>query len=184
MWFAIDGDPNGDGARSGECAVEILTPAATLQAGAPVCVDSDPGGVEFNCGLGPFLNADGDACGDITKGGSLPDCGRTDDITNDFDGNDCTLTDGIGDSTVMDFQETITFPCTDTYDPASSPPDGFVDLPYCVTWHNQSNAGDCDFPDTPICPSQVPSRTDIKTSDSAEKGLAADAVRGTEKSKT
>lgn len=154
MWFAVDGDPNDDGARSGQCAVEILTPAATTLAGAPTCyTPTNPGGVEFNCGEGPFLNADGDLCGDITKGNSLPDCGQEDDITDPTDGP-CTLPDGVGDSTVMDFADAITFPCTDTYDPAASPPDGFVDLPYCVTWHNQSDATDCDFPGTPICPSQ------------------------------
>jgi len=156
MWFATDGDPDGDGARSGQCAVEILTPAATLQASAPACyAEPDNGGVDFNCGLGPFLNADGDACGDITKGGNLPDCGREVDVTKPPDSFTCSDPDGVGDATVMDFQETITFPCTDTYDPANSPPDGFVDLPYCITWHNQSDSGDCDFPDTPICPSQV-----------------------------
>jgi hypothetical protein len=172
MWFAVDGDPNGDGARSGTCAVEILTPAASTQSNAPLCLDEDPGGVEFNCGAGPFLNADGDACGDITKGNNLPDCGREDDVTDPSDGNDCSLPDGLGDSTIMDFTEAITFPCTDTYDPVGSPPDGFVDLPYCVTWHNQALSTDCDFPNTPICPSQT-SKCTCETGEGAATNIPA-----------
>ncbi len=49
LWFSIDGDPNGDGARSGECGREMLHPTRVCNGGAndgfPCDFDSEcPGG--------------------------------------------------------------------------------------------------------------------------------------------
>ncbi len=123
LWVATDGDPNGDGAATGTCAREMLQPLGTT--GVTTCSvggsDLDllrlyPIGSPDN---GPYLNVDGDACGDlfsVKNGGAA--C--------DQDG------DGLWDDSVMQFTTPLTFPCDD----ADS--NGFVEIPTCATWGNQN----------------------------------------------
>jgi len=56
LWFATDGDPNHDGARSGVCSANIITPPHTDPA-APQLV---------TLGSADYLKIDSDACGDIS----------------------------------------------------------------------------------------------------------------------
>jgi hypothetical protein len=58
LWFATDGDPNGDGARSGTCSVNMITDQHTDPA-APQIV---------TLGSAFAQNLDGDACRDVTTG--------------------------------------------------------------------------------------------------------------------
>jgi hypothetical protein len=136
FWIATDGDPNGDGASTGECARETLTPSSGA-ADSVSCTDlnltcgSDLGGI--GSPSGPFFDADLDSCGDILNEALAPDCGRVDDPTDDNDGNDCTLTDGVNDVTVMDFPDPVDFSCGD------GDGNGFVDLDVCMSYANNEN---------------------------------------------
>lgn len=114
LYFATDGDPNGDGALSGVCAREILKPVGAL--GVTACPPLD-----LNGGGGPFFNSDGDACADLINEGNPAGC--------DID------TNGLRDPATFDLTEAISFDCDDTEIPA----DGFVNIPLCGTWGNQNN---------------------------------------------
>lgn len=125
LYIATDGDPNGDGGHSGTCAREILQPAGTT--GVTTCGSTSldllrefPASDPDN---GPYLNVDGDACGDLFEQGNAG-C--------DQDG------DGNWDDTVIRFTEALTFPCDDV------DANGFVEIPTCATWGNQNNQVDLD----------------------------------------
>jgi hypothetical protein len=148
MYIATDGDPNGDGAVTGQCARERLAPASPTSfvddGVAPTCVGSDgtlldllrefsgPNAAPDDNGY--FLTAETggsnsalDACGDLYDGGK-GGC--------DSDG------DGLWDDSVMDFTSPVTVPCDDTDSDGMNPDtsgDGFVNLPTCATWGNQAN---------------------------------------------
>ena len=83
LWFATDGDPNHDGARSGTCSVNDITdlhtdPAGTVQLGSAFAA-----------------NLDGDACRDInTANGWGPPNGRV--VTVRVDNVSCVDTDNDG----------------------------------------------------------------------------------------
>ena len=57
LWFATDGDANGDGARSGTCSVNMIQDQFT-----------DPVGGVVTLGSAFAQNLDGDACRDVTTG--------------------------------------------------------------------------------------------------------------------
>lgn len=142
MWISTDGDPNGDGALTGRCAREMLTPASPTtyvdDGLAPTCLGSDgnlldlqraiigPNGTEAN---GYYLTAETspnqDACGDLAKGSST--------------GCD-TNGDGIWDDSVMNFTTAVTVPCDDIDNSGGGTSnDGFVNLPTCASWGQQEN---------------------------------------------
>lgn len=129
VWVATDGDPNADGALTGQCARETLTPVSSV-VGSLACTD-----VELTCGDGPYYNAEGDSCGDLVTQNSAPDCGQVDDPTDPADGP-CTTSDGIADASVLDFVVPITVLCNDSDD------DGFSNLDVCLTYGNQANQVD------------------------------------------
>src|SRR4030095_4006951 len=56
LYFATDGDPNGDGARTGVCSANIIT--------SPHIDPASPGLVTL--GSADAVNKDGDACRDVT----------------------------------------------------------------------------------------------------------------------
>ncbi|HVF62195.1 MAG TPA: C25 family cysteine peptidase [Thermoanaerobaculia bacterium] len=146
MWISTDGDPNGDGALTGQCAREMLTPASPTtfvdDGLAPTCLGSDgtlldlqrtilgptpPNAVGNNNGY--YLTAEGtpnqDACGDLAKGSST--------------GCD-TNGDGIWDDSVMNFTTAVTVPCDDIDNSGGGTSnDGFVNLPTCASWGQQEN---------------------------------------------
>lgn len=138
FWVATDGDPNGDGALTGSCVREQLAnPSGVLDSIS--CTD-----LNLTCGFnpdaggtlgdpsGPLYDADLDGCADIFEG--APDCGRLDGFTFNDDGNDCTLTDGLEDETVMDFRAPATgINCTD------ADGSGFVDLAVCASYGNEAD---------------------------------------------
>ena len=66
LYFDINGDPEGDGARGGTCTVAVAQ-------------DGEPG----------FLNLDGDTCGDINSGHNplFPEISFTDVLCSDTDGD-------------------------------------------------------------------------------------------------
>ncbi len=111
MYIATDGDPNGDGAETGTCTREILTPPGTT--GVTTCP-----ALNLLGGSGPYLNTDGDACSDLFAVGNSG-CDQN--------------SDGQWDDSVFDFTDTVTFPCRDVNG------DGFVNLPTCSTWGNNDN---------------------------------------------
>jgi Peptidase family C25 len=147
MYIAIDGDPNGDGAVTGQCARERLTPASPttfIDDGlAPTCLGSDGTLLDLlRTGAGPnatpddngyYLTAETggsnslrDACGDLNDGG-VGGC--------DANG------DGLWDESVMVFTTAVTVPCDDTDSDGSNTTsnDGFVNIPTCATWGNEAN---------------------------------------------
>ena len=120
LWVATDGDPNGDGALSGTCARESLQPVGT--AGVTTC---GPSALDLlrqyplaSPDNGPYLNVDGDNCGDLYSQGN-----------SGCDENG----DGLWDDSIIRFTTPLTFPCDD----ANS--NGFVEIPTCATWGNQNN---------------------------------------------
>lgn len=121
MYFATDGDVNGDGAQTGICSREILKPAS-VNVGATDCPPLD-----LNSGVGPFLNVDGDTCSDLLAESNPGTCTTQGRI----DAQGKTLRDAA----IMDFAEAITFPCRDV----ELTPTGFVNIPLCSTWGNQNN---------------------------------------------
>src|SRR5437899_2285780 len=83
LWFATDGDPNHDGARSGTCSVNDITDLHT-----------DPAGT-VQLGSARAANLDGDACRDInTANGWGPPNGQV--VTVRVDNVSCVDTDGDG----------------------------------------------------------------------------------------
>ena len=148
MYIATDGDPNGDGAVSGQCARERLTPASPTSfvddGIAPTCLGSDGTLLDLLRTIsgpnaspddnGYYLTAETggsnstiDACADLFDGGKSG-C--------DVDG------DGRWDNSVLDFTTGVTVACDDTDSDGMNPDtsgDGFVNLPTCATWGNQAN---------------------------------------------
>jgi len=85
LYFATDGDPNGDGARSGVCSANIITPLHT-----------DPASPNLvTLGSADAVNADGDTCRDVTTnaGWGKPN-GKV--VTVRVDNVSCVDTDGDG----------------------------------------------------------------------------------------
>ncbi len=127
LYFAKDGDPNGDGGLTGTCAREILSPLGTV--GTTACPPLNLGG-----GDGPYYNDEGDGCGDLINQGTIGGC--------DLD------MDGLRDPAQVVLNAPVTFPCRE--EPIVTP-DGFVNIPVCATWGNQNNqvstvapAGQCN----------------------------------------
>ncbi|MCB1057162.1 MAG: hypothetical protein KDD11_16800 [Acidobacteria bacterium] len=119
LYVSTDGDPNLDGARTGSCYREILTPIGGL--GQTACPPLDLDG-----GVGPFVNTDGDTCGDLLDG-SATDCDQNGD--------------GIRDESLMVFTDAVTLPCRDLTN------DGFIEIDTGSTWgQNIDDVGDpsCD----------------------------------------
>jgi len=102
FYLALDG---GDG-KTGSCYKEWLDPVKSPQG-------TDPTGAEISSGLGPFLNSDGDACGDAKAA---------------YGQFDKTVGAGTPDAVVL--------PCKDLDG------DGFLDIGTCAGWKNQAN-NDC-----------------------------------------
>jgi len=148
MYLANDGDPNGDGARTGGCARQHVTPVGGT--GVTTCgvgaldLDGPLSGVDLNAaGVadGPFLSAETggnnstpDGCGDLFAQGN-----------SGCDENG----DGRWDDTVFDFPTAITFPCRDVEN------DGFVNIPTCATWGNQANEVHSSSPGDSTCDSEA-----------------------------
>jgi len=135
LYIATDGDPNGDGAKTGTCARDSLQPVGTM--GVSTCgtgaldlsrTRDDYAPFDGLADNGPYLNTDGDACGDLYSTGH-----------SGCDENG----DGNWDDTVVRFTQALTFPCDD----ADS--NGFVEIPTCATWGQQIDEvgganGSCD----------------------------------------
>ena len=125
MYFATDGDLNGDGALSGICSREVLKDGPGV-APAPVgSADCPP--LDLNSGVGPFLNEDGDLCRDLLAESNPLSC--TDQGRTDAQGKT------LRDAAIMDLAEAVTFPCRDV----EPTPTGFVNIPLCSTWGNQED---------------------------------------------
>ena len=137
LFVAVDGDPQGDGALSGICAREVLQPVGTT--GQTSCATGTPGALDLlrmrddrfpfdgMADNGPYLDLDGDTCGDLRAQGSFPSC--------DENG------DGLWDDTVIQLEQAVTLPCDD------ADGDGYAEIPTCVTWGNNSDqvgGGSCD----------------------------------------
>jgi hypothetical protein len=85
LYFATDGDPNGDGARSGVCSANIITP--------PHADPASPGIVTL--GSANYADLDGDTCKDVnTANGWGPPNGRI--VTVRVDNVLCQDSDGDG----------------------------------------------------------------------------------------
>src|ERR1700732_2532291 len=104
----IDTDSAGSAYSGTTCAREMLKPAYTGTVGTSTCPPLD-----LADGSGPFLNADGNKCGDLAKSGTLTSCA------------------GGGGDSFMVFPDAITFPCSDL-----NPKAGFVHIATCATWGN------------------------------------------------
>ncbi|MFC2144477.1 C25 family cysteine peptidase [Acidobacteriota bacterium] len=132
VWFPRDEsgtiDPNGDGALSGLCNLVGLMNAESPP--TDLCVPA--GGLDLTGGSGPWVNADGvgyyDACGDMYNNSTSTAC--------DSDG------DGLWDDSIIWVDTDIEFDCTDTDLLGVS--DGFVNMPICLTWGNNSRQVDND----------------------------------------
>ncbi|HEX4955148.1 MAG TPA: C25 family cysteine peptidase [Thermoanaerobaculia bacterium] len=149
MFIATDGDPNNDGALTGQCAREMLTPAQTPPDNAQTCPPLDLLRVlPATPDNGPYLTAESgaanqprDTCGDLYDGGQS--------------GCD-TDSDGAWDDSLMVFTTAITFPCRDIN------ADGFINIPTCVTWGNQANEIDDDGNSTCDSEAEVENGTPAK----------------------
>ena len=102
FFLALDGG----NALTGSCYKDWLNPVKAPQG-------TDPTSTEITSGFGPFLNSDGDTCGDAKA------------VYGQFD-----KLVGSGSP------DTLTLPCTDTDS------DGFLDVGNCAGWKNQAN-NDC-----------------------------------------
>lgn len=103
------------------CARESLKPVGTFN--DQRCTFNSPAGsLNLLGGEGPFFNGDSDSCGDLVKVSSSSTC--------DSNG------DGFWDDSFMIFPDPITLKCTDGLNGAA---DGFVDIPTCATWGQNSN---------------------------------------------
>jgi hypothetical protein len=100
------------------CARETLKPVGTFN-DTRCTFNSPPGSLNLLGGNGPFFNGDGDTCGDLVKVGTSSTC--------DSNG------DGNWDDSFIIFPEPVTLKCTDTTG------DGFVDIPTCATWGQNSD---------------------------------------------
>ena len=129
LFVSVDGDPQGDGALSGTCAREVLQPVGAI--GQSSCAAGVPGALDLlrlrddafpfdgAADNGPYLNLDGDTCGDLEVQGTSSSC--------DANG------DGLWDDTVIRLTQAITLPCDDANG------DGYAEIPTCVTWGNNSD---------------------------------------------
>lgn len=147
MYVATDSDPNGDGAVTGTCARQHLTPASPTTFAddglAPTCLGSDGtlldllgtvAGPNAGSDNGYYLTAETgtagqsirDACGDLNDGGK-GGC--------DADGN------GLWDDSLFEYTTAVTLPCddTDSDGTGNTSNDGYVNIPTCATWGNQDN---------------------------------------------
>jgi hypothetical protein len=103
------------------CAREDLAPAGTLN--DTRCTYNTPAGsLNLLNGSGPYYNGDGDTCGDLVKVASSSTC--------DSNG------DGLWDDSFMIFPDPVTVKCVDGTAGAA---DGFVDIPTCATWGQNSD---------------------------------------------
>ena len=100
------------------CARETLKPVGTFN-DRSCTFDSPAGSLNLLGGSGPFFNGDGDSCGDLVKVGGSSTC--------DSNG------DGNWDDSFIIFPEPVTLKCVDTTG------DGFVDIPTCATWGQNSD---------------------------------------------
>jgi hypothetical protein len=111
------------------CAREALKPAGTVN-DQRCTFDTPAGSLDLLSGSGPFLNTDGDSCGDLLKVQSSTTC----------DSN----ADGRWDDSFLIFPDPITLRC---FDGTNGAADGFVDIPTCATWGNNATeigtAGTC-----------------------------------------
>lgn len=120
LFINNDGDPATDAYNGASCAIEALHPAGATTAtacGPDATTELDlarlfPIGSPDN---GPYLNADGDFCADLTSGEAFPGC---------------------GEESVIEFTDPVTLLCTDL---PPGLPDGFVDIPVCATWGNSAD---------------------------------------------
>jgi DNA gyrase inhibitor GyrI len=173
LYVATDGDPNNDGAVSGRCYRERLTPASPTSfiddGVAPTCLGTDgtlldllrtvtgPNAAPDDNGY--YLTAETggsnsllDACGDLADGG-VGGC--------DLDAN------GLWDDSVMKFTDPVTFLCDDVDSDGSAistSNDGFVNIPTCATWGNQANEVDLDGNDSCDSEAEVVNGTPAKCS--------------------
>lgn len=110
LWVNTDGTSAKTGGAT-TCARDHLQPVGTA-------FDTTCGAGHLNLsgGSGPYLNQDGDSCGDLFDGGAS--------------GTGCS---SPWPDSVYTFPAPITFPCRD---PSNS---GFVSIPTCATWGNQTN---------------------------------------------
>jgi Peptidase family C25 len=132
----INTDGSGSAYSGTTCARETLKPANSTQ-NVATCPPLD-----LVHGSGPFLNADGDSCGDLAKSGTLSTCS------------------GGGGDSFMVYTDPISFPCNDV-NPTTGMHTGFIQIPTCATWGNSANevgpnlgSGNCSsetdvFPGTP-----------------------------------
>lgn len=103
----INTDSSGSAYSGTTCAREMLKPEDSTVG------DSTCPPLNLSGGSGPFLNEDGNGCGDLPKTGSFPSCA------------------GGGGDSFMVFPSAITFPCADL-----NPKTGFIQIPTCATWGN------------------------------------------------
>jgi hypothetical protein len=103
------GDPTPDAYSGRQCAVETLKPPYTVP-GTSTCPPLNlPGG------SGPFYNDEGNGCADLVKGM----CSNAE--------------------VFMKFPDPITIKCADAVNASgAAAPDGFVDIPTCTTWGNNT----------------------------------------------
>ena len=148
LYVATDGDPNGDGAVSGQCYRERLTPTSPthfiddglnsdclgtdgtlldlLRTVAGPNASPDDNGYYLTAEVGGS-NSILDACGDLADENTTG-C--------DLDGN------GDWDDSVMQFTSPVVLSCDDVDSDGTLPDtsgDGFVNVPTCATWGNQAN---------------------------------------------
>jgi len=141
LWFAVDGDPNGDGALTGICGREMLHPAYVPVNDADAqnadCPPLDLGGGAGEYFSGEPTVATTDACGDLLDSHAAgPDeC-------------DADPADGIYDDSIMDFVTAQEFPCRDI------DLNGRLNIPTCASWGNQNSQvfmGQCSTTTSQFC---------------------------------
>ncbi len=148
LYVATDSDPNGDGAISGQCYRERLSPASPttfiddglnddclgtdgtlldlLRTVAGPNASPDDNGYYLTAETGAS-NSTRDACGDLA----------------DENTGGCDLDlDGSWDDSVLQFTTPVVLSCDDIDSDGALPDtsnDGFVNIPTCATWGNQAN---------------------------------------------
>lgn len=110
----INTDGSGSALTGTTCARQDLTPLGTQN--VTTCPPLD-----LADGSGPYLNLNGNGCGDLAKTGTLTSCSG-----------------GGGDSFFV-FPTAITFPCADL-----NPRTGFIQIPTCATWANSAGEITCN----------------------------------------
>lgn len=148
LYVATDGDPNGDGAISGQCYRERLSPTSPttfiddglnndclgtdgtlldlLRTVAGPNASPDDNGYYLTAETGGS-NSIRDACGDLA----------------DENTSGCDLDlNGDWDDSVLQFTTPVVLSCDDIDSDGALPDtsnDGFVNIPTCATWGNQAN---------------------------------------------